>query len=530
MDEPDGAAASSPHFALMDGVGPVKRRRPMQSSGEIRRVVRGGYDATFALSSGPDAKHMCTICSKVLRQPMQTKCGHRVCASCVNPLMGGGTFLCPDSGCASELSEGDLFRDTFAEREILALEVVCSAITDGCQWSGTLRELEDHLEECPYILVPCGQNSCTELVQRRYLLTHRQEKCQFRFVNCSHCGTPIVLHSMPEHQYQCREWPMDCPQGCGMTALPKSLVDEHLDKECVLTVTSCKFAFVDCTFKGNRRDMEEHLRTDSSYHLVQLANLCHVQQRQLSERSKEVTALQTQLNYVVEHMRMPGAKAAASSSADPPSASGSKSGLASLFSRRDSSPSRSSPSDLLKTTQDRVNSLEQRLYSLESSQSCNGVLIWKLEEFSKHRRAAIKGTMRHITSAPFYTSPHGYKLCARVYLNGDGLGEGSFVSLYTVVMRGEYDSVLRWPFGARVTLTLLDQGTAQRHHHEKFVPDGRQSSFGRPVGEANVASGCPKFFKLSGLEHYDYVRDDTIVFRIRVDTSSIVSVDTPTFA
>ena len=47
----------------------------------------------------------------------------------------------------------------------------------------------------------------------------------------------------------------------------------------------------------------------------------------------------------------------------------------------------------------------------------------------------VAGTTLSLYSQPFYTSRYGYKLCARVYLNGDGAGRGSYVSLFFVVMQ-----------------------------------------------------------------------------------------------
>lgn len=50
----------------------------------------------------------------------------------------------------------------------------------------------------------------------------------------------------------------------------------------------------------------------------------------------------------------------------------------------------------------------------------------------------------------FYTSKYGYKMCLRIYLNGDGTGRGSHLSLFFVVMRGQSDALLKWPFNQKV--------------------------------------------------------------------------------
>ena len=58
-------------------------------------------------------------------------------------------------------------------------------------------------------------------------------------------------------------------------------------------------------------------------------------------------------------------------------------------------------------------------------------------------------------STPFYTCRHGYKMCARIYLNGDGLGKGTHLSFFFVIMCGPFDSVLTWPFNQRVMLNQV---------------------------------------------------------------------------
>lgn len=61
----------------------------------------------------------------------------------------------------------------------------------------------------------------------------------------------------------------------------------------------------------------------------------------------------------------------------------------------------------------------------------------------------------------FYYS--GYKMCARLYPKGDGIGSGSHVSLFFVIMKGQFDPILSWPFSKKVTLKLLDQSGRANH-------------------------------------------------------------------
>ena len=152
--------------------------------------------------------------------------------------------------------------------------------------------------------------------------------------------------------------------------------------------------------------------------------------------------------------------------------------------------------------------------------SYSGTFIWKIPEVQRRRSEARSGRTVSLYSAPFYTSRHGYKMCLRLYMDGDGSGKGTHLSFFLTLMRGEYDALLPWPFKQTVTLMLLDQDK-QKDIFQSFRPDPSSSSFQRPINEMNVASGCPKFAPLSILENPSYVKDDTIFMKCRVDTTGI---------
>eukprot|EP00058_Branchiostoma_floridae_P000767 XP_002586255.1 hypothetical protein BRAFLDRAFT_109339 [Branchiostoma floridae] len=82
--------------------------------------------------------------------------------------------------------------------------------------------------------------------------------------------------------------------------------------------------------------------------------------------------------------------------------------------------------------------------SLEMT-SYDATQLWKIQDFTRKRHDAITGKTTSIYSPCFYTSRTGYKMCARIYLNGDGMGKGSHISLFFVLMRGHFDWLLRWP-------------------------------------------------------------------------------------
>ena len=152
----------------------------------------------------------------------------------------------------------------------------------------------------------------------------------------------------------------------------------------------------------------------------------------------------------------------------------------------------------------------------QATTSCNGTLLWRIDEFARKRRDGVSGNQTAIYSPHFYSSQYGYKMCARIYMNGDGFGKDTHISLFFVVMKGEYDALLPWPFQKKITMMLLDQNNAE-HNVDAFRSDPESTSFQRPTNNMNVASGSPLFMPLNGLNNRTYVKDDTMFIKIIVD-------------
>ena len=166
-----------------------------------------------------------------------------------------------------------------------------------------------------------------------------------------------------------------------------------------------------------------------------------------------------------------------------------------------------------------VSEMELQLQASLAS-TYNGSFMWRIPDIKKRRRDAIDGRITSLYSPPFYTAKNGYKMCIRVYLNGDGMGHKTHLSVFFVLMKGEFDALLKWPFENKVSLILVDQNH-RKHIVQTFKPTPESSSFQRPISDMNVASGCPQFCKLLYLDDENYTKDDALFIKCIVDTSSI---------
>ena len=150
----------------------------------------------------------------------------------------------------------------------------------------------------------------------------------------------------------------------------------------------------------------------------------------------------------------------------------------------------------------------------------DGSLMWNIPQFSQRRADAQNGKYTSIFSLPFYSGRYGYKMCLRLYIMGDGIGKGTHLSLFFVVMRGEFDNILQWPFTHKVTFKLINQAGGQ-DIVDTFQPDPMSSSFRKPKSDMNIASGCPRFVSHTELERGGFIVDDTVFIKCMIDTSTI---------
>ncbi len=183
---------------------------------------------------------------------------------------------------------------------------------------------------------------------------------------------------------------------------------------------------------------------------------------------------------------------------------------------------------LARAQEERIAELTAQLERAAAT-SHNGVLVWKVRDFSaRMREAKSSASGLELVSVPFFTSQCGYKLQASLFPDGNGSGEGGHLSAYIKILPGEFDSILKWPFRHTVSFSLLDQGpdrAAACNVVESFLPDPEWPNFKRPSPSADqLGFGFPKFVPHSMLSSRRYVKDDCIFIKIRVDPARNVAV------
>uniref|UniRef100_A0A8B9IZ15 TNF receptor-associated factor n=1 Tax=Amazona collaria TaxID=241587 RepID=A0A8B9IZ15_9PSIT len=345
-------------------------------------------------------KYLCSDCKNILRRPFQAQCGHRYCSYCLKKIISAGPQKC--ASCIQEgifeegisiLETGSAFPDNAARREVESLPAVC--INSGCSWKGTIKEYEfrDHVKSCGRSKVPCRFEvvGCTEVVEKEELLEH-ERKC------------------LAEHLYMLLSFVLSLKAGAGdlkpLPALSSSQSAPVLAENSESEVSRSLELLGRCETLERKTVTFENIVCvlNREVERVSLTAEAYNRQHQLDQKK-----IETLSNKVRQLERSIGLK------------------------------------DLA------MAEMEEKIRSMEAS-TYDGVFIWKITEFARKRQEAITGCSPAIFSPAFYTSKYGYKMCLRVYLNGDGTGRGTHLSLFFVVMKGPNDALLRWPFNQKVGL------------------------------------------------------------------------------
>ena len=168
----------------------------------------------------------------------------------------------------------------------------------------------------------------------------------------------------------------------------------------------------------------------------------------------------------------------------------------------------------------------QKVRENESRSVCtNGVFLWKIQNFRQQFEQARNSEEEiAIFSQPFYTSQYGYKLRLKAYLNGRDRGKGTHLSLYLIIMKGEYDALLDWPFNQKIIFFLLDQGEQRKHKMHQLSPNRSlpnvKAVFNRPTLKENLGIGNPSFVSHESVDQGEYVKDDAVFIKCEVEPFS----------
>ena len=161
----------------------------------------------------------------------------------------------------------------------------------------------------------------------------------------------------------------------------------------------------------------------------------------------------------------------------------------------------------------------QREVEKNSEENCTS-FTWKITSYSEALRKAKSGKEILLTSSTFYSC--GYKCKLKFFPNGNAEGKNTHLSFFLVIIKGEYDAMLTWPFHKKVTMTLIDQQEKAKDRENiamSFITTDCSESYWRPVDDETIGVGYRRFVSHEKLQERRYIVHDTIFIQIRITSS-----------
>ena len=397
---------------------------------------------------------------------------YRACRDCVDqyvveaPVNNNGVKFCPDDGFELESQH---FPDRSAQREIMLLICHCSHRNDGCQWTGPVYLVEQHLKSCAFEV---------------------EMTCQFEGFNCSftgtrsemekHLATKVVLHN----------------RLVALASLSARRSDDHTQSRKLINRFNRRYEETMKEFTGmNMEELTDDI--SGSEDVTSMVGEFYNKFERIKNCKDRLDTILTEGERIADHVHQ-GANA---------------SNRAEALDRKSQQLEQVNAGNTKKVHNFAIKTM------LFQSTTYNGSYMWKLDNFNARLMDALD-TKRNTSKSlelftpPLYTERFGYKFCAKMILNGGATHE--HISLYIIIMKGEYDEALHWPFPYVITATLVNQNSSKSIRHT-LVPDKSLPNFRKPTKELNPSIGFARFCSHDSLHIDNFVNSDAIFIKIEVE-------------
>ena len=374
----------------------------------------------------------------------------------------------------------------------------CDYKDKGCTWGGKFRERDDHLKECEYNSTQC--ELCGQTIAASTAEDHKLRLCKNAVIDKIFGCSNKIENETKETRQKVNEIPFQVAS----QNQPEDLeTDKHMDE--IEHANHASESDANSKQYGNRdcacslAPFSQCYQPHDDFHMPTFVPPPQVYCRE--SRNIDVTWMEPHLDGLKEEIADLNKKLSEATHKKDVEIAALKEKILQLEKIVRAKTAEAEQTDF------RLSLIENSVYKPN--------MVWKIPQFSQRKADAESGKYTSIFSLPFYTGRYGYKMCLRLYILGDGIGKNTHMSLFFVVMRGEFDNILQWPFTHKVTFKLINQKGAC-DVVDTFQPDEMSNSFRKPKSDMNIASGCPRFVSHQELQNGGFIEDDTIFIALFV--------------
>ena len=180
-----------------------------------------------------------------------------------------------------------------------AVSKKAKARTNHCTWMGKLKDAKTHFRVCEYAGVVCSLG-CGAVVARKDKAQH-EATCDHRALPCKWegCGERMMRGVLDQHQAACPRRKVKCPNfGC-TAVITLGILATHKAQHCRHQEVPCPAAFLGCTARIQRKDIDKHMKKEQSQHTQLIVR--HASEQ--DERTKRLLQTIKELQGAVESLK-----------------------------------------------------------------------------------------------------------------------------------------------------------------------------------------------------------------------------------
>ena len=490
-----------------------------------------------------DIEYRCPVCLEAFSDmlpPYLTDCGHHLCSKCCDHLLNTSTTECPQ--CRDPKGLNNARCDKHYLRMVKSLQVRCSEYKEGCGWVGQLKDLHDHQcgIACPY--------GCSKYARSSVMKEHTRH-CHNRMISCENCGYYDTLTIVTEQHYPV------CPQSTQTAITPATVSPQYLYNQAPIE-------FIIGDFSEKKRANEEWLGSPFYTHNRGYKFRLNVYPNGIGNGSGSHLSVHAEpvrgeyddeifeVDIQIELLNWREDKNHHSATI--------------CFNRHDHTVYRITSQD----TATRLGQLHQfishtHLEPTDNTRYLHGDFIklrvnvavystpyrpltpsWQpimigpgerelailpshddsaqpvIAQFTISEFSERKEFNNMYFSPPFTTSPQGYKFSIKAMANGCKSGKGTNITISAIIMKGQHDDHLKWPFTGTIVIEILNWREDKGHFKQVYSIDPNDKLKRVTEGEYGKDFGFFKFISHAALPfdsstNTQYLKDDCICVRVR---------------